>query len=411
MSTRLNLLLGVWLILILIFRLITFNLRRPRFKEGQKVELIATLTSQSQAYPRSQRLEVQGIKVITESFPEYSYGDRLKISGTLKNGVLVFPEIEVVEREKGSPFLRKVYSLRKRITFLFESYLPTPAGPLLLGIFLGVKRTMPTDFYLALRKTGVLHVVVASGMNVTMLADFIFAIFSFLLKRRQLVLLSIVTVLFYTALVGFDPPIVRAAIMITAAFLGQFFGRFTFGLLSLLLSGYLMIFVNPTLISDLGFQLSFVSTAGLILIKPLFPAKSDEHFKVFKEDFRTTISAQVATMPILLSNFGQYQVMSLLVNTLVLWTAPTLMALGVAAAIIGPLWAPLGQLVVFLAFPFLLYFEKVILFFGRASLAELRVGKPPLVFILGYYLLLTAILIFCYKRKRKGNSAYYDRGV
>jgi len=424
-SFKLNLFLVVFLIGVLFPRFANFSSDKPKFKDGQEISLVAVLTSQPQIYQKSQRFEAQGIKIIVPAFPQYFYGDKLKITSTLKDGVLVFPQIEVIEKGGGNLILRRIYSLREHLISLFESYLPEPAASLFLGIFLGVKRTLASGFYLTLRKTGVLHVVVASGANVTMVASFAFTLLNLILKRRWAGLLTTLAILFYTALSGFDPPIVRATIMGIIVIWGEFFGRLNFRVLSLFLAGYLMIFFKPDLVSDLGFQLSFASTTGLIFIKPLLPIKEEGRFQVLKGDLTTTISAQIATLPILLANFGQYQVLSILVNTLVLWTTPILMVFGGATALGGLIFPPLGQIFAFLAFPFLFYFEKMVIFFGQLPFAEIGVDKSSLAessvdkslltgaskspftgtdkssffLILGYYFLLTSILLFCYKKR------------
>jgi len=393
--TKLNLFLITFLLASLCFRFWQSWPKPAIYQNAEKIELTAVLTSQPEIYPKSQRFEVQGLKIITGLYPQYSYGDRLKISGTLQNGVLIFPAIEVIEKGQGNWLM----SLRKKLIQLFESSLPEPSSSLLLGIFLGVKRGLPSDFYLALRKTGVLHVVVASGMNVTMVISFTLAILSYFFKRRLVLPLTFLAILFYTGLSGFDPPIVRAAIMGGVMLLGSFFGRLNLGVLSLFLAGFLMTFLDPKLIFDLGFQLSFLSTAGLIFIKPLFLIEKEDSFYLLKDDLTTTISAQLATLPILLSNFGQYQGLSLLVNTLVLWTTPILMGFGGAVVLLGLIFTPLARLGALLALPFLIYFEKIVVFVSQFSLAEIRVGKWPIFFTLAYYCLLTSILIFCYKRK------------
>lgn len=399
MFTKLNLFLIVFLISILALRFVHSSSHKPSYKEGQEINLVTVLNSQPRAFQKSQRFEVKGIKILALAFPQYFYGDKLKIVGTLKDGVLIFPQIEVLERGGGNFVLRSLNSLRKRLIKLFESFLPEPTASLFLGIFLGVKRTLPRDFYTALRKTGVLHVVVASGMNVTMVAAFSLTLLNLIFKRRGSLILTVLAILFYSALSGFDAPIVRATIMGIVVILGEFFGRLNFRVLSLFLAGYLMTFLEPDLIFDLGFQLSFASTAGLIFIKPLLPIKEEGRFQVLKGDLTTTISAQITTLPILLANFGQYQVLSLVVNALVLWTTPILMAFGGIVAVAGLIFPFLGQIFAFLALPFLFYFEKMVLFFGQFSFSEIGVGKPPFIFILGYYLLLTSILIFCYKKK------------
>lgn len=433
MSTKLNLFLIVFLISILVLRFVHSSSHKPSYKEGQEINFVVVLNSQPRVFQKSQRFEVKGIKIVAPAFPQYFYGDKMRITGPVKSagadhgekprgglaalsgvstftdGVLIFPQIEVLERGGGNFVLRSLGSLRKRLIKLFESFLPEPTASLFLGIFLGVKRTLPRDFYTALRKTGVLHVIVASGMNVTMVASFALTALNLIFKRRGSLILTVLAILFYSALSGFDAPIVRAAIMGIVIILGEFFGRLNFGVLSLFLAGYLMTFLEPDLIFDLGFQLSFASTAGLIFIKPLLPIKEEGRFQVLKGDLATTVSAQIATLPILLVNFGQYQGLSVLVNTLVLWTTPILMAFGGVVAVAGLLFPLLGQIFAFLALPFLFYFEKMVLFFGQFSFAEVRVGdyakigldKSSFFMVSGYYFLLTSVLIFCYKKRNR----------
>ncbi|MBL7159574.1 ComEC/Rec2 family competence protein [Candidatus Microgenomates bacterium] len=415
MSTKLHFLLIIFLFFALCFRLVSFGSEKPKFKEGQKVKFTGVLTAQPQTYQKSQRFNIQEAVVVAPAFPQYFYGNKLEIVGTIKDGVLIFPQIKVLEKGEGSWILRKVYNFRERLIKLFESFLPEPSSSLFLGIFLGVKKTLPKDFYSALRRTGVLHVIVASGMNVAMVASFSLTFLNLILKRRWAGLLTILAIVFYAALSGFDPPIVRAVIMGIIVILGEFFGRLNFRVLSLGVAGYLMLFLSSSLINDLGFQLSFISTAGLMFIKPLFRLNKADSLYLLKDDFLTTFSAQLVTLPILLINFGQYQPLSLLVNTLVLWTTPILMVFGGAVVLGGLIFPPLGQIFAFLAYPFLFYFEKMVMFFGQLPFAEIRMGesllkgqgkpfligisKPSFFFVLGYYFLLTSILIFCYKRR------------
>ena len=125
-----------------------------------------------------------------------------------------------------------------------------------------------------------------------------------------------------------------------------------------------MLFISPNLISDIGFQLSFTATLGLILIPKI---RAIGKIWVIGNDINTTIAAQIATLPILLINFGTYSIYSVLVNGLVLWTVPILMAIGWIGALVGLIFIPLGQLIIYLCYPLLIYFEKIVDFFGKTG--------------------------------------------
>lgn len=154
-----------------------------------------------------------------------------------------------------------------------------------------------------------------------------------------------------------------------------------------------MLFVSPKFLFDIGFQLSFLSTLGILFIPEVFTKAKN----AISEDFLTTFSAQIATLPILLSAFGSYSVLSILVNVLVLWTIPFLMALGAIAALISFVFEPLARLFLYLCLPFLLYFEKTATFFTRFEF-NLAVETISWQFIVSYYLFLASFLAYNLKK-------------
>lgn len=216
------------------------------------------------------------------------------------------------------------------------------------------------------------------------------------LKRRLSLILAVFAAIFYSFLVGFEASILRATIMAIIAFTASFFGRQNFAVLALIATGFVMLLWSPAFLFDVGFQLSFLATLGILLLKPLFGAIYK--FPFVGEDLVTTVSAQLATTPILLGTFGSIGLWSLLVNILVLWTVPILMLLGSMAVILGLVFAPLGKLLLFLCLPFLLLFEKVVTFFGGFSWS-LAVDVFPWQFSIGYYLILVAAVIL--KRQKQ----------
>ena len=112
----------------------------------------------------------------------------------------------------------------------------------------------------------------------------------------------------------------------------------------------------------------------------------------------TTIAAQVATLPILLSNFGTYSFWSIVANGLVLWTIPPLMVMGGVGALVGIIIPVLGSFILYFSLPILVYFEKIIMFFGNLS-GVLDIENIPWQFIIAYYCVLFAFIIF-FSRKR-----------
>lgn len=402
------------LLLILVFRFFFFYHNQPKYHDKQHLSFETTLLSEPQIIGNKQKiftsLERGGrIFIITSLYPKFYYGDTLRISGTLKYKSLGnkstimtmwYPKIEIVEDDPSTPlrvFLAIPSFIRQKSISLFEKTLPPTSSALLLGIVFGVKESLPIHFSDSLRISGVFHVVAASGMNVTMAGGFLSSVFSWFLKRQIAILLSVVGICLYAVIAGLDPPIVRASIMGILVFTARILGRQSLSLYGLFLSGFAMLFSSPSLIFDVGFQLSFLATLGLLYIQPILEGgrnvKKLINNSILGEGVVTTVAAQVATLPILLSNFGMYSLWSIVANGLVLFSLPTLMVIGGLGAISGIILPLFGQLILYIALPFLLYFEKIIMFFGEL-VGVIEVKDLPWQFVVGYYSLLTGLILF-----------------
>lgn len=399
-----NLKLLAFLLIILSFRFYFFNQNQTQLVDGQKISFETAILSQPQVVGSRQVLTAnynnQKIRVTTGRLPEINYGDFVRIFGNISNKnsrvLMYFPKIEIVDNSSDilQSGLKSINILRQKLISLFSKTLPSPSSSLLLGIIFGVKEQMPKDFSNNLKTSGVFHVIAASGMNVTLIGGFISTGLAFFLKRQIAIGLSILGIIFYAVLAGIEPSIIRASIMGILVFSAQIMGRQTLAVNGLALAGFGMLFLDLTLLSDVGFQLSFAATLGLVLIPKI---KAIGKIWVIGDDINTTIAAQIATLPILLANFGTYSIYSILVNGLILWTVPILMMTGGLGAIFALILAPLGQLLIYLCYPLLLYFEAIVNFFGRIG-GVISVSILSWQFIAGYYCLLISALIILKKK-------------
>ena len=393
-----------FLLFILLLRFFFFFQKGDTYNDGQEIKYETTIFSEPQFTSTIQKISVnlptgENVYITLPRFPEYSYGDRVAISGTLHKKLLSknrsifsqnFPKIEYVKTNK-DPILAVTSFIRQRVSQIFNSVFPPDLASLMLGIVFGIKGQMSNDFFNNLKLSGVLHIIAASGMNVTMIGGFLSSFFALFLKRQMAVMLSITGIIFYAFLAGFSASIVRASIMGILVFSSQILGRQSYASYGLFLTAFIMLFLSPGLIFDIGFQLSFAATAGLLYIRPLFIFRKLKKIP-FSEDILITLSAQIATLPILLANFGTYSIWSVVVNGLVLWTVPILMIVGGLGALSGLVFEPVGKVFLYLCLPFLLYFKEVVSFFSKGALFSLE--TMPFSFILGYYLLLLSIILY-----------------
>lgn len=398
--------------LVLLLRFLFAPTVAKTYQDEEKVIITTTLQSAPHITGRFQRFTIQEsgfprLNITTFVIPEYRYGETLIITGKVKRQVLTNEKIVYsIYLPKISPVINSqrdiLFSFRSNIQNFYSQNLSQTQAALMTGMVFGVKEDIPQDFSSDLRNTGVLHVVAASGMNVSIIGGVFLSLFQVFLKRRTALLASISGIAIYALLAGLQPSIVRAAIMGSVAFVGLYLGRQYTALHVLFLTGFLMLLLDPRLLSDVGFQLSFLATSGILIIKPLLgrfhnKEKDNKALGLLREDFLTTFSAQIATFPILLMTFGSFGLISLVVNTIVLWTVPFIMILGSLAGIVGLIINPLGAVLLYLILPFLVYFETVIRFFGQFPL--LITFSSSAFLILGYYLCLSGFILFKQSKK------------
>lgn len=263
--------------------------------------------------------------------------------------------------------------------------LPSPQAQLLSGIVLGVKQDLPYELRFALRDTSTLHIVVASGQNLTILAGFIMHL-SGLIKRKNAVVLTLLVIIVYTMLTGAQIPILRAALMFGLASLAQIFGRQNDGLRVLIMVAGLFLLINPRWILDLSFQLSFLASFGVIIVAPIL--EKSLHFlpNIIKENLSVTLGAQLMVTPIIASNFHQFSLVSLFANTLVLWIIPYIMSLGF-------IFLFLGQILSLPLYIMLTYFIYIVQFFASLPFAWEYVDETVWIVWAGYYLLVAGVML------------------
>jgi len=347
-----------WLLLIfLVF--VRYTTTRPNFSDGQKVRITDRVTSEPLRFKDSQRVVLAGLRAYLPAFPEVHYGDRLVIEGVVDGNKLSKASLVSI-RENQGVLLR----LRKRLIEVFQKSLPEPHSALVAGIALGFKAGLPSYFWEALKKTGTAHVVVASGMNVTIVAAFLMGILILFLPRGQAIPAALAGIWLYSLISGFDAPIVRAAIMGSLAFTAQALGRLYLAGRALILSALIMLIVWPDWLTDLGFILSFVATASLILFE--VKIRNLIHFipGIFREGLSTSLAAQIGVAPIIFVTFGQFSLFSPIVNAFVLWTIGPITVIGGVGALIGLVLPLLGKLVLLLVYPLTSWFVLTVNFFA-----------------------------------------------
>ncbi|MDO8183557.1 MAG: ComEC/Rec2 family competence protein [bacterium] len=392
-------------------------------KVGEKVEFTGILVAEPDRRDTQIRLTVRpnGFKdkvlVVAPTYGSYKYGDELKITGKLewpesfeteagkifdyqkylaKDGIFFivnFSEIERIGGDEGNTVIASLFSLKSWFVGRLEKLLPEPESSLLAGLVVGEKQALGKEWNDRFRTVGLSHIVVLSGYNLSIVAKYILIIAGLFLSKNLSLLAGAGGIVAFAIMVGGGATVLRASVMALIALLARATGRLYQATIALIMAGVLMLLWNPqVLVYDLGFQLSFLATLGVIhgpvLLAPYF-SKLTDRWGV-KDILLTTLSAQIIVLPWILYTTGNLSLVALPANLLVLPVIPATMLFGFLTTFISPL--------AFIAHLLLAYILLVVKILAIFPLAATTIKTFPLILVFICYLL---IFYWAYRLNKK----------
>lgn len=251
-------------------------------------------------------------------------------------------------------------------TDVINYYLPEPNASLTNGILFGIQPNKNTLFYEAIKETGLLHMVVLSGTNITILGALLSSVFGFL-HRKLAVILTICAIITFVIFVGAQAPIIRAGIMGIITQLSILYGRKTMAFYSLLLSGVISGILFPKMFGSLSFTLSYGATLGIIL----FGGVSNKSSFLWKE-LKPSLAAQLIITPLIFWHFRQVSFIAPVSNLLTGWIVAPVMVFGFLMAALGKLHPTLGYPFALIELALTSYLIFVIEFLSRIPYAFIQ---------------------------------------
>jgi ComEC/Rec2-related protein len=362
------------------------------------------------------------------------YGDILQLEGRLSappgyatpelQASMAFPKLSIQSRG-GNPFLVFLYQARTTLAGILLRALPQPFAALLIAIFLSLRTPALKPLLTAFNVTGTAHLIAPSGFKITLLSGLIGDRTRWLAPRRgpqnqhllpaegrrdnwrhwlhTLLLMLCITI--YTVLSGGGPAALRAGMMgmllVLAPRLKRFYNVYT----AMALTVLLLSTIDPFVLWDTGFQLSFIGTLGILLFTPFFqqllrflnrlPLGSH-----MAEIVAVTLAAQFATLPIFALSFNQISFIAPLANLASVPLLGILLALGALICLSGLLAAPLAMICGWLVWPLLWYVTTVISWCANLPGAYLLVNTPFPLVAWTYYALLACLAALLLTRWR-----------
>ncbi len=367
--------------------------------------------------------KLQGqVLIITNKYPSYYYGDLLEIEGEcfdpgfiddfnyslyLKRygltAVFYYPTIartDLLLIDKKNYFKVFIYKLRNKLTDQFDYYLSINSSSFIKAMMLNDKSSLSSEIKTEFSKTGLSHIIAISGLHISLLSSLLLSFLILIgLKRKTAFYFILVFLFFYLFLVESPASAIRATLMSVLSISALTFGQLYDMSRILFLIGLLMLFINPLFLwADLGFVLSFLAVVAIIYIHPII---SSFLIKIFSKNERKqsiiniisiTISVQLLSAPVLISNFKQFSVLAILGNLFILWIIPIIMTLSLVALLVSFLFPFLSQLLFLLLDLLLKYILFINHFLSIIPGVSIEINRWPWYCSIIYY----SIIIYFY---------------
>ncbi len=362
--------------------------------------------------------EIPGkILVTTELYPQYYYGDELKISGTLREPavfddfdyraylakdkihlVIYYSQITKLDENQGHWFFQIIFNFKDKLRNVIEQTLLPPQSSVLKAIFLGDKYGLSNELKEKLNISGTRHIVAISGMHMIIMSQILlFLGLAIGLWRQQAFYFVLILLFIYILMIGAPASAIRAGIMAGLLLLAQKAGRLRSADRAVVFAAAIMLLINPLLLkSDVGFQLSFIACLSIIYLKPILDEKTSKlpNPCQLKDILTMTLAAQLGTLPILIFHFGRLSLISPLANLLIVPLLPVIMISGIVLSFTGLIWLSLGQIIAWPVWFLLTYLIKVIDYLSAVPLAAYEFKSVSWVFLIGYYVILAWVYVF-----------------
>ncbi len=361
------------------------------------------------------RLRVTGRLVTPPESESFSYRDYLELQRVYS--FIQYPQVEQLqERKTGNALLQTSYAFREQGRQVIARLLPEPEASLLQGILLGLESGIPTNLYAAYNATGASHIIVISGFNITIIAGLFSASFGRILGKRRAYWFTLAGILLYVLLVGGDAAVLRAGIMGGLYVTALQLGRRATAYVSLFAAAMFMTLLNPLILWDAGFQLSFAATMGLVFfghpleqgfkagLTRIVPAVGARRLLTLLGDaLVVTLAAQILTLPLIVHYFGRLSLVAPLTNLLILPVQPPVMVVGGLAMLAGmfPGAQLLAQVVAWIPWLCLLYTNTVVRWMAGLPFASLQLGNPTLAALIAYYALVFGMIWLSRQQKHQ----------
>ena len=339
---------------------------------------------------------------------EFDYRKYMRNKGILYQHFIKADDFVIIDKVPGSLIIRISIKARMYITrLLIRNFKDKSTQGIMLALLTGQRFYIDREIYDHFINMGIIHVLAVSGLHVGIIYLFLLAILKPLYRkkwgRRFSLCIKIVVLLFFAFLTGLSPSVLRATLMFSSMIISKMLNRNSHILNSVFLSACILLSINPLLIFDVGFQLSYSAVIGIIAFQPIIYGTLQHKIKFVDWVWQLTavsIAAQLGTLPFSLLYFKQFPTYFLLGNIFAIPYVTISITMGMILLFVSPIKL-LAEIIVWL----LQFLTKIFLYvitnmqllpFGKISPIDINIYQSILLF----FLILSVFLLFSKRNRR-----------
>lgn len=379
---------------------------RKAYQDGQIIKQIAIVISQKIEKPYYDLYQVKLIHSkpfnlyiqVEKNSKTLEYGDKIEVQGEYKKpskkrnyggyddeqylktlkivGRMKVTKVKLLAKRQLNPILQLANKTKLQIEQKIENTFEQDKAAILKGLLIGDTTGIQEEIKQDFQTLNISHILAISGMHISYLIIGIQILFKKVLGKKKTKIVTIVFLIFYMIITGFSPSVVRAAVMGMIAIGGGILNRKSDLANTIAISLFIILLYNPFLILNVGLQLSYLGTIGIIIFHPTI--LEILHFiplKKIRELMAVTLSAQIILLPIMLYHFNSIGIYFLISNLLVSIVIGPIILLGFLS-----LFIKMAAIPVNFGLSYLLFISK----WSELPFSKIYVPTPNVISIILY---------------------------
>lgn len=355
-----------------------------------------------------------GMKIILEgeyieptedrNYKGFNYKEYLKtkkIYGSIKA-----EKISIIKENDVNFILRISNSTRNKVIEIAKKILPQETEGLLIGILIGERRYIPENTTENFSKSSLSHILAISGSHISyIIIGITYILTKSKTSKKGMYIITIFSLIFFIFITNFSPSVIRACIMGIILLFAKIVYRKPDILTSISVSLLIILIDNPFAIKDIGLQLSYLGTLGIVYLnKPISNFLEKYMNKKVSEILAITISAQIMVLPVTIINFNNISTVFIISNIIATPLTGGIILLGYANILIGAISLEIAKVIAIVTHSLVQLLIWTAEITAKIPYSSITTITPHIITVIYYYIFIYAI---CRKNRVKQASIIF----